>query len=252
MRGMATIVFILLTIGCVVGAFFAYKTLRLKAEVKMWRGYHDDAVARLESLKIDFAQVSVYRTDNERLLNETTLEQRKTMTVLFGASITKRWDTDGYFPNQGIINRGVGSQSDTQLLARFSSDVLQLDPGRVVLKICSGNFNPQADPEVIWDEFETMAITAESRGIRPLLATVIPATREAEEFEGYSMASEISKFNDRIRNFAADRGFAVVDYYQALADSDGCLPGDVARDTIHPNNKGYEVMASVLGPILER
>ncbi len=251
MKAMVTILLIILAIGCVLGAFFAYKALKLRAEVKMWKGYHDDAVTRLGDLKSDYAQISVYAPENEKLLNETTGEQRKEMTVLFGASITKRWNAEKAFPGKGVINRGVGSQSDTQLLARFSSDVLQLEPGRVVIKICSGNFQPQADPDMIWDEFETMALMADSRGIKPILATVIPATRGAEEYEGYSISSEVGEFNDKIGKFAAERNFTVVDYYRAMVDSDGYLPDDMARDTIHPNEKGYEKMAIALKPILD-
>lgn len=250
MRGLVLLIFAVLAVGCVVGLFFAYKAVRLKAEVSMWKGYHDSAVLKLSDYQRDYAGISVYAAENKKLLAETTLEERKKMTVLLGASITKRWDTDAAFPGKGVINRGVGSQSDTQLLDRFSSDVLQLEPGRVVIKFCSGNFNPQADFEMIWDEYEMMAMTAKRRGIKPMLATIIPVTRGAEEFQGYSITSEIKRFNERLMKFASENHFTVVDYFKAMADSDGYLPDDMAVDTIHANVKGYAKMAAVLGPLL--
>ena len=251
MRGLVIFVFTILVVGCVLGAFFAYKSFKLRAEVKAWKGYHDAVVARLNGLQKDYAGLSVYAGDNERLLKETSAKQRKKMTILFGASITKNWDTGRAFLGKSLINRGIGSQSDMQLLARFSDDVLRLEPGQVVIKFCSGNFQPQADPETIWDEYEMMAVMAGRRGIRPILATVIPATREAEVYENFSIATEIKKFNERLRKFASENNFAVADYFAAMTDKDGFLPAEMAMDQIHPNEKGYEVMARILEPFLK-
>lgn len=250
MRGLVIVIFAILVVGCFVGAFFAYKSLKLRTEARAWKGYHDSVLAKLNNLQKDYAGISVYAAENEKLLRTTTKEQRKRMTVLLGASITKNWDTELAFPGKGIINRGIGSQSDMQLLARFSSDVLQLEPGQVVIKFCSGNFQPGSDPQTMWDEYETMALMASRRGIKPVLATVIPAARDAEVYPNYSVKTEVSKFNDRIRKFAAENKFAIVDYYGAMADKDGFLPSDMAKDQIHPNEKGYEVMAKVLRPLL--
>jgi lysophospholipase L1-like esterase len=250
MRGFVLVVFVMLAAGCLFGAFFAYKAFRLRAEVRGWKVYHDDVVARLGELQKDYAQISVYADDNRRLIESTSEKDRGKMTVLYGASITKRWDVDKAFPGKKLINRGVGAQSDTQLLARFSSDVLQLKPGQVVIKLCSGNFQPGADTDVIWDKFEMMANAASGHGITPLLATIIPATRAAEEFDGFSIKDEIRRFNDRIEELARERSFAVVDYYGVMADDEGFLPDHMARDSIHPNEKGYEVMTAVLKPHL--
>jgi lysophospholipase L1-like esterase len=251
MRGFVLVVFTVLAAGCVIGAFFAYKAFKLRAEVKAWKGYHDNVLARLNELQKDYAQVSAYADDNRRLMESTSVEDRREMTVLYGASITKSWDLDKAFPGKKLLNRGVSAQSDTQLLARFSSDVLQLTPGQVVIKFCSGNFQPGVDSKIIRDEFEMMALAAESHGIKPLLATIIPVTSAAEEFDDYSIGNEIRRFNKRIRDFARERGFAVVDYYGVMASDEGYLPDHMARDSIHPNEKGYEVMAAVLKPYLE-
>ena len=134
MKNYQTIIIIALLLGNLIGAFFIYKAFKLRDEVQTWKQYHDGAVAKLNQLSDDYPGNSVYKLENSEILNSTTKEERKQMTVLFGASITKNWDINSFFPNKKLINRGVGSQSDTQLLTRFSSDVLQLEPGYVVLK----------------------------------------------------------------------------------------------------------------------
>ncbi len=251
MRTIIIIILILSLAGNIIGAYFIYKALKLRGEIRQYQRYHADLKAKYEALKADFAGIAVYENENRRLLEVTTAEQRKKMTVLFGASITKGLDAEKYFPGKGIINRGVGSQSDVQLLARFSSDVLNLAPGKAVIKFCSGNFNPKANLQAMWSEYEIMAMEAARHNIQPLLATVLPATRGAEEYSDYSIAAQVRDFNKRIEAFAAAQKLQVVDYYGALADKNGFLPDSLARDAIHPNENGYAVMAKTLQPILE-
>ncbi|SYZ73054.1 hypothetical protein TRIP_C21169 [Candidatus Zixiibacteriota bacterium] len=251
MKNFMVVILILSLAGNLIGAYFIYKALKLRGEIRQYQNYHADLKAKYESLKADFGGIAVYKAENERLLKETSPEQRKKMTILFGASITKGFDAEKYLPGKGLINRGIGSQSDTQLLARFSPDVLRLEPGNVVLKFCSGNFTPKADIQAIWDEYELMAMEAAGHNIKPILATVLPATKSAEEYPDYSIAAQVKDFNSRVRELGAKHGFIIADYYEALSDKDGYLPDSLARDSIHPNEKGYAIMANVLGPILD-
>lgn len=243
MKPIWTIVLAILLAGNLAGSYFLYKVYRLRDENRMLQKYLEDIIWKNREVTVDYPGLNVYREENRRLLETTTPAERKQLCVLYGASITKGFNADSLLPEFGLINRGVGSQSSTQLLARFSSDVLQLEPGRVVIKICGGNFKPDTDSRMIWDEFETMALTARARGIEPIVATIIPVTRRAEEFAGYSITDEIKRFNTRAKDFARLHGFKVVDYFGAMADLDGFLPDDLARDAIHPNAQGYTKMA---------
>jgi lysophospholipase L1-like esterase len=251
MKPMLLIILALSIAANVVGLFGIYKAVRYRQALSQFKTYNKQLTDNYEKLKNDFPGISTYADDNLRLMANLSPAERKKMTVMFGASITKGFDASRYLPGKNIVNRGVGSQSHTQLLARFSDDVLQLEPGQAVIKFCSGNFDPSLDSSMMWDEYEMMALTAQWKGIRPLLATILPATRAAESFEGYSMANNVKIFNDKIRGLAAKHNFQVVDYYKAMADADGFLPDSLAKDEIHPNEKGYEIMAKVLSPLVD-
>jgi lysophospholipase L1-like esterase len=243
MKPIWVVVLLVLLGGNLFGGYLAYKAFRLRAENRLLNKYLEDLTAKNRELTTDYPGMSVYAEDNRRLLQTTTPEERRQMCVFYGASITKGINADSLLPEFKIVNRGVGGQSSTQLLARFSSDVLRLDPGKVLIKICAGNFNPSADSRMIWDEFETMLLAAQSRGIEPIVATMVPVTRRAEEHEGYSISEQVRQFNARATEFARAHGFKLVDYYAATADREGFLPDDMARDAIHPNARGYEKMA---------
>ena len=252
--GMKTAVIIILIVslaGNLIGAYLLYKVLKLREEVRLFQKYHSDLLAKYEAAKSDFAGIATYAEDNKRLLRETTPEERKKMAVLFGASITKSLDVDKYLPGMRVINRGVGSQIYSQLLGRFASDVLELGPGKVVIKFCGVNFFPDYDQEAVWNQFEMMAVSASERGIVPILGTTLPITRAGDKFEKYGATDKIKIFNDRLKKFAGDHNFPVVDYYSALADEGGFLPDSLARDELHPNEKGCGIMAKTVRQVLE-
>ncbi|MEW6014652.1 MAG: GDSL-type esterase/lipase family protein [Candidatus Zixiibacteriota bacterium] len=250
MKPIVVVILVVSIIGNLIGAYIFYKALKLREEVKMFQRYHQDLKEKYEETKADFPGLSVYAEDNKRLLNSTTPEERKQMTVMYGASITKYFDPEKFLPGKKVINRGIGSQVGYQLVTRFHSDVLQLGPGQVVLKLCSGNFYPEYSLDENWDLYEAMILMAQSHGIKPLLATVIPVTRSGERFENYSVTAKIVEFNNRIKDYARKNKLQVIDYYGAMADNDGFLPDSLARDQIHPNDKGCVVMANALTPAL--
>jgi len=245
MKPIWIVILAVLAAGNLVGGYVLYKAFQLRGENRLLHRYLEDMADKNRELTTDYPGAAVYADENRELLDTTDPAERKKMCVLYGASITKRWDTDRLLPGFKIIKRGVGAQSSTQLLARFSSDVLQLEPGKVVIKICAGNFSPDADSRMIWDEFETMVLAARARNIEPVVATIIPVTRRAETFEGYSITEQVKQFNDRARALAEKHDLVVVDYFAATADGDGFLPDAMARDEIHPNDLGYARMAEV-------
>lgn len=250
MKTILIILIALLLAGDILGAYFAFKAFKLRQELIAFQGYLKNSASQATALKSDFGGISVYADDNQTILSSYTAQQRKALTVLFGASITKNWDIAKYLKKENILNRGIGSQSDTQLLTRFASDVLQLEPGQVVIKFCSGNFTAPGDDERMLAEYEMMVMMAVRKGIRPLLATVIPATKNAEKYDNYSISDHVKRFNDKIRQMALDNGLVLVDYYAAMADENDFLKDTLARDDIHPNDNGYQVMADVLNPYL--
>jgi len=91
---------------------------------------------------------------------------------------------------------------------------------------------------------ERYLVVAEEGNIEPVVATIVPVTRRAEEFEGYSITGQVRQFNAKAKEFARRNGFKLVDYFEATADSEGFLPDDMARDAIHPNALGYDKMAA--------
>lgn len=180
----------------------------------------------------------------------------ETRAVFMGDSITDNWSRPGYgrfFPGKPYINRGIGGQTTPQMLIRFRPDVVALQPKVVVILAgtndIAGNTGP-ATPAAIEDNLATMSELAQAHGIRVVLASLLPVSDYERRPDGTPIIqtarrppAQIKALNDWIKLYATHNGHTYLDYYSALADEKGFLRADLSDDGLHPNAKGYAVMA---------
>jgi len=60
--------------------------------------------------------------------------------------------------------------------------------------------------------------------------------------------ADILKLNAWMKEYAAKTGAVYADYYSALVDDKGMLKDGISADGLHPNPKGFELMAPVAEP----
>ncbi|HSK10663.1 MAG TPA: GDSL-type esterase/lipase family protein, partial [Vicinamibacterales bacterium] len=69
-----------------------------------------------------------------------------------------------------------------------------------------------------------------------------PGSRGAPQTTVRPMA-RIRAINAWIEKYARDNGHVYLDYLSAMVDEKGLLRADLSEDDLHPNAKGYEIMA---------
>ncbi|MEP6963511.1 MAG: GDSL-type esterase/lipase family protein, partial [Acidobacteriota bacterium] len=62
---------------------------------------------------------------------------------------------------------------------------------------------------------------------------------------------QIRALNDWLKTFCAQRGYVYIDYFSVLVDAQGSLMEDASDDGLHPNAKGYRLMAPVLAKAVD-
>ena len=194
----------------------------------------------------DWAGLDRYRGDNAALPAASSGEQR---VVFYGDSITDgwgRWPGRGpFFPGKPYVNRGISGQTTPQMLVRFQQDVVRLHPAAVVILAgtndIAGNTGPST-PEMIEDNFRSMAAIARQNGIKVVLASITPAFAYPWKPEVQPVA-EIRALNEWLRTFCAENGCTYLDYYDSMSDAKGAMLPGYSLDGVHPTAKGYAVMA---------
>jgi lysophospholipase L1-like esterase len=173
--------------------------------------------------------------------------------VFFGDSITDSWKLADYFAGKPYVNRGIGGQTTPQMLIRFRPDVIALKPKVVVLLAGTNDIAGNTGPmtlQAIEDNLTSMAELARANGIRVVLASLLPVSDYEKNRDGKPIIQtarrppdQIKTLNEWIKRYVAENGLTYLDYYSATVDEKGFLKDELSEDGLHPNSKGYEVMA---------
>jgi len=205
---------------------------------------------RLQARLNDFPNFARYREANAAIGPPAQNEQR---VVFIGDSITDSWKLDKYFPAKPYVNRGISGQTTSQMLIRFRPDVIDLKPRVVVILAGTNDIAGNTGPislEAIEGNILSMAELAAVNGIRVVIASVLPVSDHNRNAAGAQIVQTVRRppekiltLNKWIREFCERRGHVYLDYFSPTVDKDGFLRPNIANDGLHPNDKGYEIMA---------
>lgn len=199
----------------------------------------------------DWGGLHVYQKQDANLIARGPVAHR---LLFLGDSITEGWDRDhqSLFADPRHINRGISGQTTSQMLLRFRQDVVALRPETLFLlggtNDIAGN-GGQVSDDVLRGNIETMVELAQVHGIRVVLLSLLPT-------DHYWWAPEIAPVgrirahNAWLKDYAARKGIAFVDLYDAMATEAGAINPAYSEDGVHPNAAGYAVMERLLRGVL--
>jgi lysophospholipase L1-like esterase len=198
----------------------------------------------------DWAWLCRYQDANAQLAGKAP-----PAVLFFGDSITERWiDADPEFFGPERVQRGISGQTSAQMLLRFYQDVVALRPE--VLHLLSGTNDIAANagamgPQAYRNNMRAMVDLARAHGITVVIGSILPAERFYWR-PHIQPVEQIRAANDWLRELAAERGLAFIDYYSAMATPSGALREDLTGDGVHPNSAGYRLMRELAAPALVR
>ena len=185
----------------------------------------------------DRDELARYADDNRKL---GAPQSRKPRVVFLGDSITDFWRLNEYFPDRDFVNRGISGQLTGQMLGRFKADVLDLHPAAVVILGGINDLGRDIPLLAIEDNYVLISDLAAAAKMKVILASLLPVR---DEHANSGVPVYIRALNEWLQRYCSQRGYTYLDYYSALVDAQGQLGADLSDDGLHPNSKGYRLMA---------
>ena len=197
------------------------------------------------SAEADFSQSRRYQDANTNV---------KARVVFLGDSIMDYWGSHNgkWFTYAGWINRGIGGQTTQQLLLRERHDVLNLHPQAVVLEGASNDMRLGFSPEEIRDNLLSMGELAQANGLKVFVAEMTPVCDCVRPLTGLRTVEHIHHLNELLIAMAQKKHWDVLDFNSPLADAEGKMRAELTVDGVHPNDRGYELLAPVVERVLAR
>ena len=176
---------------------------------------------------------------------------QNTRVVFLGDSITDGWRLTEYFSGRDFVNRGISGQITGEMLGRMMADVINLKPAAVIVLAGTNDIARGVPVSAIENNLVMIADLASHYQIRLLFASLLPVSDYHKNVNPqYARTNSrppatILSLNRWLKQFCSQRGFTYVDYYSSMVDSSGYLQADLSDDGLHPNSKGYRVMAPI-------
>lgn len=201
----------------------------------------------------DWNQLGRYHADDTRLMGGPADPHR---VVFLGDSITDGWKLEQFFPGKAYVNRGISGQTTPQMLVRMFPDVIDLKPAVLIILAGTNDIARNTGPEtatMIEENFQAMAELAQAHGIKVIFCLLTPVSDYTQNRQTeHRPPADILKLNAWLRDYAGAHHIGLADYYSALMDDKGMLRDGYSEDGLHPNAKGYALMAPVAEAAIDK
>lgn len=187
-----------------------------------------------------------YASANESLQSPTAGR-----VVFFGDSITDGWRLNEYFPSKDFVNRGISGQITGEMLGRMKADVIDLRPKAMIILAGTNDLARGVATRTIENNLIMIAELAKEHNVKVLMCSILPVSDyHKTENPRYEMSKvrppqQIREVNQWMQGYCRSGNCTYVDYFSAMVDSAGMMQSDLADDGLHPNAKGYRIMAPI-------
>lgn len=176
--------------------------------------------------------------------------------VLFlGDSITEGWGNNAvwqksYAPRKAV-NLGIGGDTTQNVLWRIQNGEIDgLAPKAVVLMIGTNNFGLHGD--VPGDVAKGVAAVVQTlRKKLPAAKILLLGVFPRDEKPNTDGRKKIAELNKQIAALDDKKAVRFLDIGPKFLAADGTLPKDVAPDFLHLSEKGYQIWADAIEPVLQ-
>lgn len=202
----------------------------------------------------DYPWMSIANWQNIHQSFVKKTQEGKVDLVFLGDSITEQWRNNAvwqkYYAPHNAVNFGIGGDLTQNVLWRVANGEADgIKPKALVLLIGTNNTGQNTPEET------ARGITAIVQALRKklpstkiLLLGVLPRGVDAKT----PLRDNIASINERIKKLDDGRMIRYLDIGPKLVDKDGRLPPEVSPDALHLSEKGYQIWAEAMAPLLNK
>lgn len=193
-----------------------------------------------------------YNHKTEKIIIRQEKQDLKYENIVFlGDSITDWYPFEEmYDSNIPIINSGIAGYETTDILNNLDKMVYQYNPTKVFILIGTNDlkYSDDNEKEVVENIEEIIEKIKSNRpNTKIYLESILPINREIKYHaaeERYN--DEIKEVNSKLKKYCSKNNVAYIDMYDEFSDNNGDFDEKYTKDGLHPSEKGYIKMTSIL------
>lgn len=186
--------------------------------------------------------------------SDVVINMDKEVILFTGDSLTDRYNLSKFYSYQGrlIINSGISGYKTTNVISRHRNMIEQYQPDKMFLLIGINDLNKGASDDEVIENIETIIVMTQGRSPKTkiYIESIYPVNTEIRK-SGFKDNDTIKAVNKRIKRLCETYNCEYIDMYDELIDSKNNLIKEYTDDGLHVNDKGYEVITSILKKYIE-
>lgn len=212
-------------------------------------------------LEVNETRLDPFGLRNYPINLKKSIDKDKIRVVFFGDSRAEGWispDISGY----EFINRGIHAQTSVQNVQRFASHVRSLQPNIVIIQVGVNDLKtvalfPERRDSIVTNcrgNIKRIVEDSKNLGALVILTTIFPVGEvplQRKPFWSDDVPSAVNEMNAYIATLAENR-VIIFDAFSILADSQGMMLSEYAKDELHLNNQGYEILNKELVQLIDK
>lgn len=224
----------------------------------LWRDYEgvQPVLAIMPEVQTAKWAVQWWMPRHESKIAERKLADNQIDLLMIGDSITHGWENKGkatwdqYYGQRNALNIGFSGDRTEHVIWRFQNGAIDdIKPKLAVVMIGTNNTgHRQEKPEHTAMGIKRILTELELRlpTTKVLLLGVFPR----DENEDGELRQINSAINEIIKNYADEKSVWYLDIGDEFLE-EGKLPVSIMPDLLHPNEKGYEIWAEAMEPMIK-
>lgn len=163
--------------------------------------------------------------------------------VFIGDSHIERFLLNDYFPVTKIRNRGIGSNTATQVMDRLHG-ILQRNPSKLFIQIGINDLAFGYSSDSTFDRIRRLINTVDRSSVSLHIISLFPTRGH----DGY-LNEAVRSVNVKLANYCISNNITFINVHPQLVNV-GELNKDLTGDDCHLNGKGYEILKKVVEPYI--
>lgn len=173
--------------------------------------------------------------------------------VIIGDSIVEGFPTWEMLKEFPLYNRGIGSDTTTNLIERLADTVYALSPSKVLIWVGTNDIPEGRSVEDITSNVHKCACLIKEKFPQTdiFILSVTPVTHKLYDARNMHVLGNrnneiIQQLNTSYKILCEDKGYKFIDFYDKLVDEDGELKKEFTVDGLHPTVPAYVYVAEAI------
>ena len=194
-----------------------------------------------------------YKAANKEIIDSADYPK----VVFMGNSITDYWAYyhPDFFKENNFCCRGISGQTSSQMLVRFSADVIALHPKAVIIMAGTNDVAHNeyyVEPEQVVNNIIAMCQLAKANKITPVIASIPPCSEFVWRKEIQNAGETIVAINNELKAYAKKNKITYIDFHSEFANKNNGFPKKLSEDGCHPNPDTYCTMEKMVMKALKK